>query len=493
MKYYSTRSKAAPLKAAEAIFLGMAPDGGLFVPESFPHYLPQQLADLTYRELAEAIFALYLDDYSSQELAQMVEDAYYSGNFDAAIAPTITVGEKELLELWHGPTAAFKDMALQIMPHFLTAAVKKTGSNKEVVILVATSGDTGKAALEGFKDVKGVKIIVFYPAGGVSRIQELQMLTTTGNNTYVVGINGNFDHCQTAVKEIFADTDFAQKMAEAGKQFSSANSINWGRLLPQIVYYYYAYGQMVAKGRIKNGEKINAVVPTGNFGDILAAYYAKRMGLPLDRLICASNENNVLTEVITTGKYDRRRPFYKTTSPSMDILVSSNFERFIFDILEQDNQQTATAFKKLKEEGSFVVAPEVVDKWQEFLAAGFADQAEVQKIIAQVFQKHQYLMDPHTAVAYAVAEKYQKKTGDKTPLLVVSTASPYKFPTAVLQALDVDIQGFAENDLPVLLAEIASGKVHPALLDLDKKEIRHHLQADKSQIAEKVASILEIS
>ncbi|MGI5891246.1 MAG: threonine synthase [Bacillota bacterium] len=490
MKYISTRSKSEPISAAAAICLGIAPDGGLFVPQSFPYFMPENIASMSYRDLAEKIFALYLEDYSEQEIASMVDAAYYSGNFDEQIAPTVTVGEREVLELWHGPTAAFKDMALQIMPRFLSAAVKKIGDDKEIVILVATSGDTGKAALEGFKDVDGVKIIVFYPAGGVSRIQELQMLTTTGNNTYVVGVKGNFDHCQTAVKEVFADQEFAIKMAAADKQFSSANSINWGRLLPQIVYYYYAYAQMVAKGRIKVGQKINAVVPTGNFGDILAAYYAKKMGLPLDKLVCASNENNVLTDVIKDGYYNRVRPFYKTTSPSMDILVSSNFERFVFDMLDQDAQETAADFQKLKAEGSFSVPAEVTARWKEFLAADYADQKEAATAIAQVFVKYQYLMDPHTAVAYAVADKYLEQTGDKSPLLIVSTASPYKFPAAVLQALGQDIKDIDENELPALLAKISGGTVHPALLDVDKKEIRHHRQADKEEIAQTVADIL---
>jgi threonine synthase len=490
MKYISTRSKSQPISAAEAICLGIAPDGGLFVPQSFPQYMPDKIADMTYRQLAEQICALYLEDYSAQEIAEMVDAAYYSGNFDASIAPTVTVGDKEVLELWHGPTAAFKDMALQIMPRFLAAAVRKIGADKEIVILVATSGDTGKAALEGFKDVPGVKIIVFYPAGGVSRIQELQMITTTGNNTYVVGVEGNFDHCQTAVKEIFADHDFAAKMDAAAKQFSSANSINWGRLLPQIVYYYYAYAQMAAKCRIKPGDKINAVVPTGNFGDILAAYYAKKMGLPLDKLICASNENKVLTDVINEGVYDRERPFYKTDSPSMDILVSSNFERFIFDILDQDAEKTAQYFRQLKEKGNFTLAAETVDKWKKFLVADYADQKEASQAITDVFTQYGYLIDPHTSVAYAVAEKYQKASGDQTPLLIVSTASAYKFPAAVLRALGQDIEGLSENDLPALLAQVSQGTVHPALLDVDKKEIRHHRCIKKENIAATVADIL---
>ncbi|MEG1500660.1 MAG: threonine synthase, partial [Clostridiales bacterium] len=322
MFYINTRNNYHPVKGSEAICLGMVPGGGLFVPEEIPFYFPdqEQLAAKDYLQLAEDIVGLYLDDFNKEEIRSMINGAYCRGNFDDGIAPLVQVGNKHILELWHGPTAAFKDMALQLLPRLLTASIAKNNKQMETVILVATSGDTGKAALEGFKNVDGIKIIVFYPAEGVSYIQERQMLVTDGDNTYVVAVEGNFDDCQSAVKAIFADPQLNQALAEHNKCFSSANSINWGRLLPQIVYYYDGYRQMMAQNEIKWGQKINIVVPTGNFGNILAAYYAKKMGLPINKLICASNKNNVLTDAINKGIYDRRRPFYKTTSPSMDIL-----------------------------------------------------------------------------------------------------------------------------------------------------------------------------
>lgn len=491
MQYISTRGNYQPVKAGEAICLGMVPGGGLFVPESFPSFFPQDLADLPYRDLAQKILELYLDDYTQAEISEMVENAYYSGNFSPAIAPLVKTGGHHILELWHGPTAAFKDMALQIMPYELTLAVEKSGHSKETVILVATSGDTGKAALEGFKDVLGIRIIVFYPAEGVSNIQERQMLVTEGSNTHVVAVEGNFDDCQNAVKSIFANQGLQAEMDKKGKVFSSANSINWGRLLPQIIYYYFGYGQMVAQGTIKAGDAINVCVPTGNFGNILAAYYAKRMGLPLKKLVCASNKNKVLTETIEKGVYDRRRDFYKTNSPSMDILISSNFERFFFEMVERDGVVCGQAFHDLQSRGLFA-SPKAKENWQEFLEAGFADDETGAKAILELWKSDKYVLDPHTAVAIAVEKAYKERTGDETPVLTASTASPYKFPEAVLKALGQDVSGLDDNGLLQKLHELTKTAVHPGLIGLDQKEIRHHKRIKKADIAQTVKEICGI-
>lgn len=491
MLYISTRGNYHESQAAEAISLGMVPGGGLFVPESFPQYFPQHIGALSYRELAEAILEKYLSDYTSAELAQMVEAAYYSGNFDRQQAPVVSIEKADIMELWHGPTAAFKDMALQLMPHLLVAAVKKTGGGRDTAILVATSGDTGKAALEGFSDVPGVKIIVFYPVGGVSRVQELQMLTTEGKNTAVVGVFGNFDDCQTAVKRIFADEQMKKRLDNGGYRFSSANSINWGRLLPQIVYYYHGYAQMVAQGKIKAGDKITVVVPTGNFGNILAGYYAKKMGLPIGKLVCASNQNNVLTDAIEKGFYDRRRPFYRTTSPSMDILVSSNFERFVYELLERDGKKCAELYQKLDNDGLFALDENAQKACKEVLWGGWAAENEVAATIGETYQTQGYLLDPHTAVAACVYNKYLAATGDDNPCLIVSTASPYKFPAAVLQALGqtpvADAALHAEQ-----LAAFVGGKVHRALDGVAKKPILHGRQSEVQNLPALVAEILAV-
>lgn len=494
MQYIDTRGNCRPVSAARAICLGIAPGGGLFVPEYFPEYMPDNLAVKTYQELAQEILGLYLSDYSADEISAMVKDAYYSGNFAPAIAPCVTVGGREILELWHGPTAAFKDMALQLMPYLLTSAMQKTaqiegGTQKEVIILVATSGDTGKAALEGFKDVHGVRIIVFYPLDGVSRIQELQMLTTEGDNTFVVGVYGNFDDCQTAVKGVFADKDLESRLAKKNMVFSSANSINLGRLLPQIIYYYYGYAQMLAKGRIKAQEKIDVVVPTGNFGNILAAYYAREMGLPIGRLICASNENNILTDMIQKGVYDCRRPFYKTISPSMDILVSSNFERFLFEACGKDASAVNRAFSSLRENGYFKTPPMALEYWKKFMLGDYAGEEECLQTIAKVFAKDGYLLDPHTSVAVAVADRY---ADNDVKQMIASTANPYKFPAAVLSALGVLTEGMEATALTGLLEQKTSLAIHSALGGVEKKNIRHHRQVDKENISQAVEDILGI-
>ncbi len=491
MNYISTRDNYPASRASEAICLGMVPGGGLFVPDSFPSYLPENLAQLSYRELACDILGLYLDDYSSEEISLMVDNAYYSGSFPQSVAPLVKAGEHNILELWHGPTAAFKDMALQIMPYELAAAVAKSGDQKETVILVATSGDTGKAALEGFKDVPGVRIIVFYPDQGVSPIQERQMLVTEGNNTHVVAVEGNFDHCQTAVKGIFGDEELKAQMKAKGKSFSSANSINWGRLLPQIVYYFYGYGQMVAQNRLKMGDEINVCVPTGNFGNILAAYYAKRMGLPIAKLICASNKNNVLTETIKSGIYDTRREFYKTNSPSMDILISSNFERFFFEMAGRNGEICARAFEQLSQEGYFKNS-DAHEAWKGFLEAGFADDNEGAKAIAALWQEEGYLLDPHTSIAIAVERAYKAKSGDKRPTLTASTANPYKFPAAVLEALDEDISSLDEQALLARLSALTKTEIHPGLCNLEEKQIRHNRRIKREEIAQVVKELCGI-
>ena len=489
MKYVSTRGNFRAVEAAEAICLGMVPGGGLFVPEEFPYYLPEHLKCMTYRDLAGDIFKLYLTDYDAAEIDAMVDAAYYRQEYFKPIAPVVSVGDDQVLELWHGPTAAFKDMALQIMPRFLAAAIQKLGEADEVVILVATSGDTGKAALEGFKDVPGIRIIVFYPYGGVSHIQELQMLTTEGNNTCVVGVMGNFDDCQTAVKQIFASKEMEEKMVAKQKRFSSANSINWGRLLPQIVYYYHGYSELLKAGRIKDGEKINIVVPTGNFGNILAAYYAYRMGLPIHKLICASNINNVLTDTINLGIYDRKRPFYRTTSPSMDILVSSNFERFIFEALGRDGAKCTELFHALNNEGRFE-AKEALANWRELMIADFASEEEVNGMIKTTFKKYGYVLDPHTAVGIAVADRYRKATGDGHATLTVSTASPYKFPEAVLKALGKDTASLDESSMLNELSRISGTPVHPSLVNIEQRTIRHDRVTPKEEMAQTITEIL---
>ena len=433
MEYISTRGKAAAVSAAEAIVQGIADDGGLFVPASIPAYFPADLAKLDYRSLAKAIFALYLTDFTAEEIAQIVDEAYSAASFPNGTVGTVSLDNTEILELWHGPTSAFKDMALQVLPRLLVKSLAKTGGNKEIIILVATSGDTGTAALEGFRDVPHTQITVFYPKEGVSAIQELQMNTTAGNNTCVIGVKGNFDDCQNGVKLIFGDKDLAAQMAARGQYFSSANSINWGRLLPQIVYYFYGYGQLVAKQKINYGEAIDIAVPTGNFGDILAGWYAMKMGLPVHQFICASNCNNVLTDALEDGVYDRRRPFHKTISPSMDILISSNFERFIFDISGNDSQYTAAVFEQLRDEGAFTLKPGLRQAFAGQMRGGYADEDSCKAAIKQVFEQYHYLLDPHSAVAYQVAG--QLRDEQAPVLLLVSTASPYKFPAAVLEAL----------------------------------------------------------
>ena len=438
MEYNSTRSTGLHVSASEAIAMGLAPDGGLFVPNTLPpldEKALQELLPLSYGERAKRILKIYLPEYSPQELDRLVADSYGT-NFDTtAVAPLrFTDGLTGYLELWHGPTSAFKDMALQMLPHLLTASLRKCGEERGVCILVATSGDTGKAALEGFADVPGTRILVFYPRDGVSDVQKLQMVTQTGNNVGVCAVEGNFDDAQTGVKRIFGDRELAERLSEKGWFLSSANSINWGRLLPQIVYYFSAYCDFVNSGRIKCGEPVNFCVPTGNFGNILAGWMAKEMGLPVTRFVCASNANNVLTDFIETGVYDRRRPFHLTSSPSMDILVSSNLERLLY-FLSKDSERVAGWMKQLSEEGRYDVGTGLKALIRRDFEAGYCDDAGTAEEIARVWREYGYLIDTHTAVASRVLGDYRARTGDRTPAIVVSTASPYKFCDSVLRAL----------------------------------------------------------
>ncbi len=488
MKYYSTRDESIKISAAEAIAKGLAADGGLFVPEILPKMSLDEISGLCsmdYRERAKTIMGLFLEEFSADELEKFVSAAYGS-NFDCdAVAPLSFVDDKTaFLELWHGPTCAFKDMALQMLPHLLTASLKKTGEEKEVCILVATSGDTGKAALEGFADVEGTKIFVFYPKDGVSDIQRLQMVTQSGENVGVCSVIGNFDDAQTGVKKIFSDREMAAALAERGYFLSSANSINWGRLLPQIVYYFSAYCDFVSGGRLAMGEKLDFCVPTGNFGNILAGWYAKQMGLPVGKLICASNENNVLTEFIESGVYDKNRPFHTTISPSMDILVSSNLERLLYALA--GSEKLRGYMSALSSKGSYQVDENVLSKIKADFCCGCCDDADTKANIRVLFDDKGYLMDTHTAVAYKVLGDYRKAQGDSVPAVVVSTASPYKFAVDVLDALGVK----EAADPLAALSEKSGTKIPAPLSGLDKRTVRFEGNTEKDAMADVVNEFL---
>ena len=440
MYYQSTRGSRDVHTAAEAIAKGLADDGGLLAPLSFPQLSIKDIESLsakTYSERATAILGMYLDDFSAEELGRYADEAYRAPGYDHyKIAPLRKLDAATFfLELWHGPTSAFKDMALQMLPRLLQASLRKTGEKRRVCVLVATSGDTGKAALEGFKDVPGTKIMVFYPRDGVSEVQKLQMTTQDGNNVNVAAVEGNFDDAQTGVKAIFSDLAFRDELSEKNYFLSSANSINWGRLVPQIVYYVSAYCDLLSAGDIKAGEKINFCVPTGNFGNILAGYYAEKMGLPVNKLICASNRNNVLTDFFNTGVYDKNRPFYTTSSPSMDILVSSNLERLLYELSGKDGEAVSGYMTELAGTGKYGVPPSFSDELSRVFAAGLCADEDTGKTIAGVLKNYNYLIDTHTAVAYKVLNDYRARTGDGTPTVVVSTASPFKFCGSVLEAL----------------------------------------------------------
>ena len=476
MKYQSTRNRETSITAAEAIALGLARDGGLFVPDTIPAIGPEdieRMLSMTYQERSVYIMGMFLEGFGKEELTHFAENAYSDKRFDdPRVAPTKKLNEDTFfLELWHGPTCAFKDMALQMLPYFLTASLDKTGETRQACILVATSGDTGKAALEGFCDVPRTKIMVFYPRDGVSDVQKLQMTTQAGGNVGVCSVHGNFDDAQAGVKDIFSDEELREKLSGAGYFLSSANSINWGRLLPQIVYYISSYCDLIGFGAVKNGDPINFCVPTGNFGDILAGYYAKRMGLPVSRLICASNKNDVLTEFINTGVYDRNRPFYTTISPSMDILVSSNLERLLFEVSGKDSGLVAGYMKKLNTEGRYEVTPEIRSQIQADFRCGCCDEDQTRATIGETFREHGYLIDTHTAVAYHVLKAYRRATGDTLPAVVVSTASPYKFCAAVMEAIGKN----ADADGLTLIDELAEATGVPApapLSGLRGREVR---------------------
>ncbi|MCD7828633.1 MAG: threonine synthase [Clostridiales bacterium] len=477
MLYTSTRDKSLKVSSAEAITRGISPDGGLFVPCEVPEVsleFIESLKDMSYKERAKKVLALYLTDFSSDEISGFVEGAYKDGKFSSEdVAPVVKLHDNvNILELWHGPTCAFKDMALQLLPHLLIGSSKKTLKDKEIVILVATSGDTGKAALEGFRDVDSTKILVFYPEDGVSPMQKRQMCTQEGNNVGVCAINGNFDDAQTGVKAIFTDEDILKVFDKNNLVFSSANSINWGRLVPQIVYYFSAYCDMMKQNQIQLGDKINFVVPTGNFGNILAAYYAMKMGLPINRLICASNANNVLTDFITTGKYNKNRDFYTTISPSMDILISSNLERLIFLLHGEDDEKVRSLYASLKENGTFEISEDILKKISDVYSAGCCDDNDTKNTIRNVYEKYNYLSDTHTAVAIKVCEDYRAETGDLTPTVIDSTASPYKFAASVLSALTGDSAAGDEFDMVSQLEEMTGVKAPEQLRNLKDKKVR---------------------
>lgn len=469
--YESTRGNYSEQTGMQAIALGMVPTGGLFVPKDKPKIDWEKAREFNYPELAKFIFRLYLPDFPEAILNQAAS-IYSEQVFDSDNpAPLVKVGEMGVLELWHGPTSAFKDMALQVLPHLLGESVKALSGTEKVLILVATSGDTGKAALEGFKNVAGTEIIVFYPENGVSVVQERQMTSTDGVNTHVVPVQGNFDECQSTVKEIFASQSLRTMFENQHIAFSSANSINWGRLLPQIVYYFWAYRQAVEAGNIVPGQPMNVVVPTGNFGNILAAYYAKEMGLPINNLICASNENNVLADFFEHGVYDRNRSFFLTSSPSMDILISSNFERFIYDISGRDTEKVKMWFGELQEKGKFTVDSETLTKARQVVKAGWADKEEVLEVIHTTYQEHSYVLDPHTAVAVKVYQDYLKKTGDCTYTIIASTASPFKFAKTVLEGIDSSQVTENEWDNLAKLSEITGWGIPEGLQGLEDKPV----------------------
>jgi len=490
--YQSTRGDKKGVLSTEAIIKGIAGDGGLFVPETIPQInkVLYKLKGTDYKKLAFLIMKEFLTDYRQDELKDCINKAYDNKFNTQIVAPLNKKMGAYFLELYHGPTLAFKDMALSILPHLLKKASRKLNINQEIVILTATSGDTGKAALQGFANVEGTKIIVFFPCKGVSKIQERQMLTQEGANTYVIGLKGNFDDAQSGVKEIFEDPAFNKKIKEKNYIFSSANSINIGRLIPQIVYYFYAYLNMLVGDEIKNDEKINIAVPTGNFGDILAAYYAKEMGLPVNKLICASNENKVLADFFKTGVYDKRRELIVTISPSMDILVSSNLERLLWMISEKDTRQVKELMNSLKEKGYYRIDSETKEKLKDFYG-GFAPQEESRRCIKEIFEKSKYLIDPHTAVAYAVYKKYVKETGDKTKTIIVATASPFKFTKSVMESIDNRYEKSDDFELIEKMSDLTQVSIPSGIRDIEKKPIRHKMVCKKEEMRTKIAEILK--
>ena len=500
MKYFSSRGISSPVSAAQAITIGIASDGGLFVPETVPQLKPGDLENMkswNYGRRAVFILQQYLDDFSLEEIELCVNNAYNNSRFDhEEIAPLVKLEPGLFIqELWHGPTLAFKDMALQILPHLLTASMKITGVTEDIVILVATSGDTGKAALEGFKDVGRTRVIVFYPQEGVSVVQKRQMITQEGNNVYVAAVAGNFDDAQAGVKRIFADSDFAAHLQAEGLKLSSANSINWGRLVPQIIYYISAYIDLLSNEEIKPGEKVNIVVPTGNFGNILAAYYAGKMGLPVNRLICASNANNVLTEFINTGRYDRNREFHKTISPSMDILISSNLERLLYEVTDHDANRVRRWMQELAEQGYYQIDDSTASDIRQIFQADYCSDEDTLDTIRQTWKQYRYLPDTHTAVALNVNEKYRNATGDKSVAIVASTASPFKFGSSVARAVlsPAMSDGKPEFELLRLLSSATGIQIPTAIRDLEKLPVIHNILTSAGEMPETIARFLNLN
>lgn len=497
MYYKSTRDSSVNVTSAQAIAQGISKDGGLFVPSEIPEITfddIKTMGEMSYPDRAAFVFSKFLTDFSDSEIRYCVDNAYSDKNFDTNNICELAhlFDGTYMLELWHGPTCAFKDMALQILPYLITTSSKKINLDKKVVILVATSGDTGKAALEGFKNVEGTQIMVFYPVDGVSAMQKKQMTTQEGENVSVCAISGNFDDAQNGVKAIFTDKEVENKLSENGLMFSSANSINWGRLAPQIIYYVSSYAQLVFDKEIELGEKINIVVPTGNFGNILAAYYAKKMGIPVNKLICASNSNNVLTDFLNTGVYDRNRKFYTTISPSMDILISSNLERLLYHICGEDDSQIREWFTALSENGRYEVSDAVKNILKEEFCAGYCDDMQTKACIKEQYDKYSYTCDTHTAVAVKVYEDYKAKTGDETKTVIASTASPYKFSNSVLEALGEFDSEMDEFELVDKLFETSKLEIPASLAELKDKEIRFKDTVDKTDMKNFVLKTLDI-
>ena len=491
LHYKSTRNSELKVTASEAILKGLAPDGGLFVPEEIPKLdvSMEQLKSMSYQEIAYEVMKLFLADFTEGELKGCIEKAYDSKFDTEEIASLVKVSDTYYLELFHGATIAFKDMALSILPHLLTTSAKKNHVKNKIVILTATSGDTGKAAMAGFADVEGTQIIVFYPKNGVSKVQELQMVTQKGSNVDVVAIHGNFDNAQSGVKAMFENKELAEELAGKGYQFPSANSINIGRLVPQVVYYVYAYAKLLENEELANGEELQVVVPTGNFGNILAAYYAKQMGVPIGKLICASNENKVLFDFFQTGTYDKNREFVLTTSPSMDILISSNLERLIYVIAGEDSDKTKELMEALKKDGTYTVSEDMKAKLSDF-AAGYATEDETAEQIHDVYDKTGYVMDTHTAVASYVCSRYEQseKTGKK--YLIASTASPYKFVKSVMTAIDAKYAEEDEFALLPKLQELSQVDMPQAIKDILDANVLHNIECDVDQMEETVKQIL---
>lgn len=489
--YQSTRSNSDKVSASVAILKGLSDDGGLFVPTVIPKLdkTMEELSGLSYKEVAYEVMKLFFTDFTKEELTSCIEKAYDEKFDTEEIAPLVYADGAYYLELFHGPTIAFKDMALSILPHLLTTSARKNQVKEDIVILTATSGDTGKAALAGFADVEGTKIIVFYPKDGVSIVQEKQMVTQAGDNTYVVAIHGNFDDAQNGVKQMFNDGELKDKLKEKGYVFSSANSINIGRLVPQIVYYVYSYANLYKNEEVQKGEEINIAVPTGNFGNILAAYYAKEMGVPVSKLICASNDNKVLYDFFTSGTYDRNREFILTTSPSMDILVSSNLERLLYEACDKDDKLTKECMDSLSKVGNYQITEKIKEKLKDFVS-GYATEEETAHTIKKIYEETGYVIDTHTAVAASVYADYKKKNQDHTKTIIASTASPYKFTKSVMSALDNKYADQDELKLAEELSKVADTKVPNAIEEIKTAPVLHTRVCDKDEMKETVENIL---